>query len=414
MRNKNLSQFQSIIHLQVFFLVALLAKAGISYGQDRNMRDYVSVDTILNFKQDHTNIYMRPTETSWKHYFAFTNFNVNYDNDTANIYIINTQDYSIDTLRFYSPNLRKTIKNHKSTNFKAIAMNDNRLVVLDWRTAIVFDKRDGEWHYSKCVKIKESYQMARLTHDGLLLLEENYDGRKVPVSITLFDLDKEKVIKRIAPYYNTPILSYIGNYKLFDHQHNRILLCNSNHYSYYLFDENLRLTDSVSHPTIAWTPLSEETLMKVNAIKKHYAADKIAVLMEDYKKIDVIIGSFFLDENHILIARNQASKTPYRSTIYDVWSCEGGKWSPLIENIEDDFKKPDYQRNHITLGYGYGQSIRIAGQKIVRLSINGTVESPLGMSHQEYAQKDKEYLQENDPYVQVFFFSHNLTQCNQE
>ena len=86
-------------------------------------------------------------------------------------------------------------------------------------------------------------------------------------------------------------------------------------------------------------------------------------------------------------------------------------WKRGVADIQDDgwtsHKDSIMNRNNIPLNC-MGNIIRVVGNRIVSLTKEGCVENPVGMEVTDYFKERNQFLYENNPFIQVFIFSHDF------
>lgn len=394
----------------------LILMADILLAQYGSIRDHISVDTVLNFKQESYTINrMTITTAVWDNLFAFTCFNANKESDTAVVYIVHTDSYQTDTIKLFKRNQRKSMQKHQYFNYDVMALNNDRLLLAYGKTILVWRKIDLGYQFEKTIKYRNDYESFCFINDSLLLFKHDYYSSSQSMNLTVYNINKEKIVNSITPPYDNTLLSFVSigrNGGLFDCLDNQILLANSNNYSFWLYDLNLNVTANPHCTEIAWHGLPQEHIQRMEQVDKALPANIIDILLEVYSDMDVMIDASFLDKEHILIQRKPSTESGVRSALLDVWENQHDVgWKRVVADIQDDgwtsHKDSIMNRNNIPLNC-MGNIIRVVGNRIVSLTKEGCVENPVGMEVTDYFKERNQFLYENNPFIQVFIFSHDF------
>ena len=375
-----------------------------------SISNYLAVDTILSF----------PSETDlrglisnqWENTVMFTTFTTNCKSDTVRLYSINAETLGVDTIHLYIKNLRKTLKNDKSSYLGNFAFNDSLIVLNHFNHVHIFKLKNGGYSIYKEFNIDLSIQDMRFLNDSILVMSNIYYSHTPPTYITLFNINTLSVEKDIFPHYNSLLLSHFDPYKSFDIKGNSILWANRAEYSFLVFDSDLKLQDSVYNPIKKWETLSAKTIKKALKLGKHDAPDRIAVIEKEYFDIDQLQWAYIIDENNIALIHSKPRNEgilPY--PFIDIWTKINEKWQLTQPEIDDFAIKSDtIQRNSFAIEFMSDPEIHfVNNNKVVKLSKNGVLAKyPIGMAAQEYYQREWDAWQNNDQFLQITIFSHTF------
>lgn len=396
------------------FIVGCCTLASSAQSQPSSIRDYVSVDTVLNFKMETTSSYSEPVAASWGQLYAFTNFNAKDGTDSIKIHFVDASSFETKTVTIEERGIFKRMRHNKYVSFDGIGFTDVRLVLSWGGRLLVFKKKaDGGYVKEKSVKVPVDYRTMQLVNDSVVVLSQYYHGSDNPTGLALFNFDQETVIHLIRPYHNSTYNSYMSNFSIMDYCNGKVVWTHNNEYSFIEYDTTLRRVDSVSRQDLQWHPIPEKCLARLDKIEKYSAVNIIETLMGVYDSVDVIIGCYWLDETHLAIVRKPTNANGSSVPLLDVWSKKTGHWRRSLSDIADDGyraqKKPILSRNNIPIGFMTNASVKVTAGKIVSLSTQGCVANPIDMPLSEYLSEQERYLTENDFYIQLYIYSHKLS-----
>lgn len=416
MRNLNVNNIKCLFGL-ILVLLGLNTVAQTKVIENPNIpkiensiSEYVSVDTILSFTNE-VAVNRSLKSCKWENEIVFTNFNTNKNSDTIVIYKINIVDANVDTFYVYEKRIRERMKSVYSSSFDAIAYNGSKIVLNLYDELYVYEL-DSNHKLNKIGKytVAEDFREMAFLNDSVLVFVQNYYSASPQTAIYLYDMLEHKVINKIFPHFNTTLLSFFSPQKNFDIYENRILWANRGEYSFLLFDRDLKKLDSVSIVNKNWKQLSKKAKRKASKIKKTHTPDIIYCLNKEYNNIDQLQFAYILDTNHIAIGVHRAKE----NVLYiDVWYRIGGEWKIKHNALYDDgfMFKPErvIRRNTLPLGFLVGSKVYFMDNKLVSISDNAAVENPINLSVKDYFIEQNKYLETNEYFVQIFIYSHTLT-----
>lgn len=398
---------KSLILIALFWLLLPPTQA-----QTQSLSNYVSIDTILNFKQETPSPYTSICSASWGDWFGFTAFDTKNNSDTVKIHLINTSTLEQELLCFVEKGICKKMRKHLTSGFWAIGFTEKTMVLAMQYELLIYKKTpNGQYSKTKSAKIPFSYHTMHMLNDSTIVFGQCYHSADPETGLYLFDINKKKVTKAVHPHHNSTLLNgYINGYSCMDCTSNCIIWRNSNEYSFLGYDSNLNPIDSTAFPDTCWRPIPDKLMNRLLRIDKRAPTLIIERLLPIYDSIDALIGCYLLDDTHLIIVRKKPSaftRSPFMTI--DVWTKCDGTWKRTLSDIADDgWKDTVMTKNNFPVKFEFNK-VRVAGGKLVSLSKNGSIEQPIGLTRAAYDTQTDAYLIENNKFIQVFIYSHTLT-----
>lgn len=400
--------------LIAFVEIAVMAQTEAQVG---HISDFISLDTIIPFRNEKTGTYTDLTYSKWGDEVVFTNFSSRNNNDTIILYRINSLDASADTFRLYEKDLCKTMQSHYERNLSALIYSPERILIMYADKISVFNKLD-ERSYKKetAYRFNEDFRELRLLNDSIVAGVSFYYSALETFTLFLFNINNGRIVKKILPKYASTsiLLSFFQPSNIMDVRNGMIALTERGKYIVRFYDEMLTCVDSIVYRDGTWTTFSPRIVDRVMTLDKYHAADIIDILHTEYDSVDNIQHLFFIDSNKIAVSH--AYKTSQGVSIQaklDIWTRMPTGWTLIEKNLFDDgflIQDSVFRRNRIPIGLGSGNKICfMANGKIVVLSKRGNgVDNPVGMAMKDYGRMVNDYLLDNDSYVQCLIFTHTF------
>lgn len=383
-------------------------------GQIGHVSDFISLDTIIPFRNEKTGIYSDLTYSKWEDEVVFTNFSSQNNNDTIIVYRIKSLNACVDTFKLYEKGLCKTMQSYYERNLSALVYSPET-ILIKYADKISMYKKLSEHSYKKekSYRFEENFREIRLLNDSIAFGVNFYYSHPEAFTLFFFNINDGRIVKKILPEYerSSILLSFFQPSNIMDVWNGIIALTERGKYVVRVYDETLTCVDSIVCRNGDWTTLSKGTVDRVMSLDRHNAADIIDILRTEYDSVDNIQHLFFLDSDKIAVSH--ARKTSQGASIspkLDIWQKKPQGWKIIQASIYDDgyrIKDSVFSRNRIPIGLGTGNKICfMANGKIVVLSKRGDgVDNPVGMAMKEYGRQVNDFLLDNDYYVQCLIFT---------
>ncbi|MBQ4478759.1 MAG: hypothetical protein II945_09135 [Bacteroidales bacterium] len=383
-----------------------------------DIRDYTEIDTILSFPNET----YRPNSfvaTTWNNYFLFTNYNINNKNDSIYFYRIRLNDFKIDTFYYCLNGINNFLREIKSRYFNSIAYNGEYLALSVYNQLIIFKIIDTNFSLNiiKIITLKTSYNdMVMWIDKNKILLCDLYYSHKPPTLLTIFDIDQERIVREIQPYYNHVLWQYYPALHAIDYRNGEILFPHRSEYSLIVYDTLFQKKDSIYRNKGNWESLSSQTILYIQKkFKKNAAADIMGYLKKYFLHTDHLWEIYFLNDNQFMTICLPHSK-PNQNHRYqfDIWDKKDNSWEITLSDIEDhlygEFKYVNntLTKNSFPLGILSGNKLYISDQYFIVLQYNGTDRNPIGLTKEEYINYQNEYFTQKAACIQLFFYKYNF------
>lgn len=343
---------------------------------------------------------------------AFTNYNVGKSSDTIVFYVVDMDNYSVDTQFIYRRNICRDMKERGYRCLRYFAYNGKYISLPIKNRMYIYGmgERGGQLLFD--FKIDEDYSTMSFMDEKNLVLSENYYSRRHPNTLMIYDVEKGKRRHIIYPYFNSPMLSYFQPFKNVDVQKGLILWANRNEYSFVIYDSQLRKVDSVYFGKRGWRPLSEKTIEKVKSVDKHEAQMIMDYVAGEYDKTCRLSWAFLLETDKVAVCTDwpkdeKGNTAPAR---IDVWQKKAGHWALVKEDVKDGgyigYKGSDtITMDNMPLNFKFGNLVFFYGNKIVTINPRAASEHFFGKTLYERYVEEQAYLKQHNYFTQVMFYS---------
>ncbi len=380
---------------------------------------FITLDTII-FLQNEKNTRSLAC-SSWGDEVILTNFNCNSNSDSVTFYIINANNYGMETVEIHIPDIRKTMKMLMNCNFKGcMAYNGNTITLMQGLgydrgdNLLIFKKKNGNstYFYHKTIHTKtDASKIDFIDTSTILLSEINY---REGASFHTVDINSGKITNSIYPYHNHKIISGFTS-KQYDIKDNLLLYANRLEYSFLTFDRNLQQLDSTYQKIDGWAKLPDKAFKTIQ--KKwgngYHAAEINNYLIKYYTKIHQLNRVYIINQNKLLLSYTpKDSDNDIGHPMIDIWEKTNHGWERVKQDIVDDlgFNRTDsiIKTNSFFLEMLSNPQIFVFDGKIVTVSDEGIPILPIGMTQREYYAKADDYLAENEQIIEIRIFSHSF------
>lgn len=371
------------------------------------LENYVSLDTAIMIADDNLAYSPQIACCNWNEWVYISDYYTS-SRDSLDVYKLNTHTYGLEKLRFVFEGMSSVAMRENYSGLDFIACNDSLFVA-----AIGTHLYIAPWHNSthfKHIVLHNSYQSGQFDKHGNLVLYRYYYGNKTPTELSIYNIEKQTVVKTVYPEGGNMLVSYIGGTHLFDVHGENIIFARPNEFQIDVYDLSLNKKNSVAFAD-SKTVIEPALWKQAQKLPRHAASDRIDMFSPfDY---DLMLWTYLCGDNIVAVYRTKSGTNEYSlHTMLNVFEYgEDSSWNPVLVDAIDRMRKEKNEiitRSTVPVNWVGGNSVLFAMDKIVAISTNGTLGSPVGMTMAQFDESKRKWLQAADFRMQVNIFSFNF------